>query len=163
MEWLEWALYAGVGCVAGFFAGLLGLGGGAIVGPLLIVIFVSLLAFDPAASTYLAIGTAMAVIALTSFISASTHARGGNVNWPFARLLAVGAVLGAWGGVHIALLIPASVLKFFLALFLLFNAFTFLLASRKSTDDQPTQTPAKPSALTAAIAKCAETIAGAPA
>lgn len=131
MEWVEWALYAGVGTVAGFFAGLLGIGGGAIVGPLLIVIFVSLLDFNADASAYLAIGTAMASIALTSFVSASTHARRGNIDWTPARRLSLGAIVGGLGGVHLALLIPAPALKFILAVFLSLNAFFFLFPSRR--------------------------------
>jgi len=119
---MEFLIYAGIGISAGFFAGLLGIGGGAIIGPLLVSMFTVMMGFDPSYATHLAIGSALGVIVFTSTISAFTHARGGNVQWHIAKLLAVGVLVGAYLGVELAVLLSPTVIKVMLVCFLFFNA-----------------------------------------
>lgn len=118
----DFFLYAGVGLLSGFFAGLLGIGGGAIVASLLIVIFSGRPEFPESVLAHAAIGTALAIVACTSAPSAFAHARRGGVDWNVARLMTVGAVLGALLGALLAERAPSFFLKALLALFLLRSA-----------------------------------------
>ena len=71
MEW--WLGYAAVGAAAGFFAGLLGIGGGAIVVPLLVMLFEAQ-GLPKAHILHLAVGTGMVSILFTSLSSMRAHA-----------------------------------------------------------------------------------------
>ena len=118
----DFFLYAGIGMLSGFFAGLLGVGGGAIVASLLIVIFSGRPEFPDAVLAHAAIGTALAIVACTSAPSALTHARGGRVQWGVLRIMIAGAIPGALLGALLAERAPSFFLKAFLALFLLRSA-----------------------------------------
>ena len=122
--------YAGIGALAGFFAGLLGVGGGAIVGPMLILVYTGVLGFSPDYAAHMAVATASAVIVLTAPVSAATHARHQNVNWRLAGQISAAAVCGALAGAHAAALAPAALLKILLLILLLANAVSVLLPRR---------------------------------
>lgn len=119
---MEYILYACIGAGAGFFAGLLGIGGGIIINPLLILVFNSFLDFDAVYATHMAIGTTLATIALIAPMSAATHIRNGGINFHLATLLSIGGAAGVGGGVLLAVYLPAAVLKILLAVFLLYTA-----------------------------------------
>jgi uncharacterized membrane protein YfcA len=82
----------GIGLVAGFFSGVLGVGGGILVVPLLI----GLVAYEPKP----AMAASLAAILFTSAAAGASHAQAGHVAWAdaaFVGLPAVGgAILGAW-------------------------------------------------------------------
>ena len=102
--------YILTGIIAGLTAGLLGLGGGAIIVPILYAIFVSQeLALN--ATMQLAVGTSLATIVFTSISSATTHHRLGNVQLKTALYLAPGIVIGALLGAAIADSLSTDVLK----------------------------------------------------
>jgi uncharacterized membrane protein YfcA len=83
---------AGIGLAAGFLSGVLGVGGGILIVPLLV-----------AAAGYRpkpAMATSLAAILLTAIAAAASHAQAGNVAWRDAALIGIpavaGAVFGAW-------------------------------------------------------------------
>ena len=89
------------GSVIGFLAGLFGIGGGAISVPVFYQVF-GVLGFDEAVRMPLAVGTSLAVIIPTSFISARAHLRRGTVDMDLLRLWAVPVILGVVLGALIA-------------------------------------------------------------
>ena len=91
MVWL--AAYAAVGAFVGFLAGLLGIGGGMTLVPILAALF-SAQALAPAHSVHLALGTGMASVMFTSSASVREHHRLGSVDWGIVRRLAPGMVGG---------------------------------------------------------------------
>lgn len=91
MFWL--AGYAAAGAFVGFLAGLLGIGGGMTLVPILATMF-SMQALAPDYSVHLALGTGMASILFTSSASARAHHRLGAVDWAIVRRLAPGMVAG---------------------------------------------------------------------
>jgi hypothetical protein len=102
----------GVGLAVGTLSGLMGVGGGLVMVPALL-----LLGYDQ----HLAQGTSLAVIVPVSLSGTLIHVRKGNVIWSFALWLSAGAVLGAWltaGGVF---RIPDPVLR------VIFGVFTLLV------------------------------------
>jgi uncharacterized membrane protein YfcA len=94
-------VFVGTGLLAGFIGGLLGVGGGIVIVPVLLEAFMAL-AVDEKVQMQLAVGTSLATIILTSIASISTHARRGVVDWPVLRLLGpallAGAMIGSFGG-----------------------------------------------------------------
>ncbi|HYP68437.1 MAG TPA: TSUP family transporter, partial [Thiobacillaceae bacterium] len=70
--------YLGLGLVAGFVAGLLGVGGGLIIVPALIWLF-DVQGVPPAIQPHLALGTSLASILFTSLSSVRAHHRHGAV------------------------------------------------------------------------------------
>jgi uncharacterized membrane protein YfcA len=120
------AAYVGLGLLVGFVAGLLGVGGGLIIVPVLIML---LHANDLAAGMepQLALGTSLASILFTSLSSVRAHHRHGAVVWPLVRRIAPGIVLGTLVGALLAAQMSAQVLKAFFVAFLFYAAFQMWL------------------------------------
>ena len=78
MEWL--AGYLAIGAAVGFFAGLLGIGGGAIMVPLLVMLFEAQ-GLPREHVLHLAVGSGMATIMLTSMSSVRSHSARGGLRW----------------------------------------------------------------------------------
>ncbi len=115
------AAYGGLGLVVGFVAGLLGVGGGLIIVPVLIVLLHAHelgIGIEP----QLALGTSLASILFTSLSSVRAHHRHGAVEWSLVRGIAPGIVFGTLAGAALATRMPAMVLKLFFLVFLFYAA-----------------------------------------
>ena len=86
-------MYLAAGAVAGLLAGLLGIGGGLVIVPMLVFCF-SLQHVDPAVTMHLALGTSMASIIFTSVSSFRAHHRRGAVHWGLVRRITLGIFTG---------------------------------------------------------------------
>lgn len=120
---IEWMLaFLLLGAFVGFMAGLLGVGGGGIMVPVLTTLF--LYQGIPAENViHLALGTSMAAIIVTSISSLRAHNTAGAILWPVVKVMSPGIVLGTF----LATCIAASASSFYLALFFsLFMAFVSL-------------------------------------
>jgi uncharacterized membrane protein YfcA len=117
--------YLALGAVAGFFAGLLGVGGGAIMVPVLALMFAAQ-GMPDAHLMHLALGTSMAAIVFTSISSLRAHHAHGAVQWPIVRRIAPGILLGTFGGAQLASLIPTRPLAIFFTVFMSYVAFQML-------------------------------------
>jgi len=88
-----------LGCIAGFLAGLLGIGGGLVIVPALIYMLPSL-GFDNDHIMTVAIATSLASIVFTSASASFAHQKNSNIPWPIAKqlmvMIAFGALLGAY-------------------------------------------------------------------
>ncbi|MFV9673724.1 MAG: sulfite exporter TauE/SafE family protein, partial [Acidimicrobiia bacterium] len=84
-----------LGLFAGAIAASLGLGGGIIFVPALVVLF----SFDQ----HIAQGTSLAVIFPTAIVATVAHARRGNVRWRLAIPIGTAGIAGAVVGAQIAL------------------------------------------------------------
>lgn len=109
------------GILAGLLAGLLGVGGGIVLVPLLTVIL-PLLGIEQSLVMHIAIATSMAVIAVTSISSARVHWQQGQVVCNLFRDLSLGTIVGTVVGVYFAHFLPGK------GLHLIFGLFTLLLA-----------------------------------
>lgn len=89
------------GVIAGILAGLLGIGGGIVVVPVLYYIF-TLLGVDESVKMHVAVGTSLATIIPTSIMSSRTHAAKGNLDKSLLKTLApslvIGVLIGTWLG-----------------------------------------------------------------
>ncbi len=128
----EFIIFIILGCFAGFIGGLLGLGGGLILVPAFIIIFVYL-GESMAVAPHLAIGTSLAIITIISLSSAYGHARYGHVLWPVVFMLAPGLIVGALIGVVIADQLPGPILKILFGVFAITIAIYMWLGNSQPT------------------------------
>jgi uncharacterized membrane protein YfcA len=119
-----------MGALAGLLAGLLGIGGGLIIVPVLALVFAGQ-GVDAAIIMHLAIGTSLATIVTTSLSSIRAHHRRGAVDWPVFVRITPGIILGSLLGSSLAALLPSDVLRTAFALFML------LVATRMAFDLAP--------------------------
>ncbi|HUT75945.1 MAG TPA: sulfite exporter TauE/SafE family protein [Armatimonadota bacterium] len=103
-----------VGAVAGGSSGLLGIGGGVIMVPALVVLF--------SLTQHAAQGTALAVMIPTAMVGAYSYAGEGKVNLPVAAALTVGAVVAARCGAGLASVLPREALRTLFALLMVIAA-----------------------------------------
>jgi uncharacterized protein len=98
------------GLVTGFLAGLLGIGGGGIVAPVLYEVF-GVLGIDPALRMHMAVGTSLAVMVPTTLRSFAAHRQRGGVDMTAFKRLAPAVFVGVVLGAAIARFAPGGLLK----------------------------------------------------
>lgn len=101
--------FALIGVLAGYLAGLLGIGGGFVVVPALTFLFLREEATAPWA-IHMAVATSLATMLVTSLSSIFSHHRRHAIRWPVVRSLAAGLVAGAALGALIADALDAAAL-----------------------------------------------------
>src|SRR5580704_7636103 len=124
--WLALAVVIG-GVITGILAGLFGIGGGAVIVPVLYEVF-GVLAVPDEVRMQLCVGTSIAVILPTTVRSYLTHRQKGLVITRVIRLWAIPAVLGVICGSVIAAFAPPAVFKIAFVLIAGFIATKFLFA-----------------------------------
>lgn len=110
-------IYLALGAFTGFFAGLLGIGGGSVMVPLLVIAFTAQ-GFPAGEVLHLALGTSMAAIVFTSLSSLRTHHQHGAILWPVVKAITPGILLGTLIGTKIASHIPTQTLAIIFASFI---------------------------------------------
>ncbi|MDR0735420.1 MAG: sulfite exporter TauE/SafE family protein [Zoogloeaceae bacterium] len=116
-----WLLYPLLGAVTGFFAGLLGIGGGAVMVPLLVVLFAAQgLGGDEI--MHMALGTSMATILFTAIASVRAHHRHRAVEWRIVAAITPGILLGTLLGARLASQVSSTALAFLFVVFILYVA-----------------------------------------
>lgn len=106
-----------LGMFVGIMAGLLGIGGGGILVPVLTTIFIYQ-GVPKDSVVHLALGTSMACIALTAFSSMRAHHAHGAVVWPLVKVMAVGVIIGTFAATFITTQLSSTALAIFFALFM---------------------------------------------
>jgi uncharacterized membrane protein YfcA len=128
MDW--WGAYLAIGVAVGFLAGLLGIGGGMVMVPMLVFVFTAK-GFPAEHMMHLALATSLATIAFTSLSSVRAHHRHDGVDWPVARAMAPGIVIGAFAAALVAGFIPTRPLAVF------FTGFMFYAAAQLFIEIKP--------------------------
>jgi len=130
-------IYLGLGAVAGILAGLMGIGGGLVIVPMLVFCFAGL-GFPDAHIMHLALGTSLASIIFTSISSFMAHHRRGAVHWDIVWRVTPGIIVGTLLGAYIASLMSTDILKSFLVVFLYYVAAQMLLGKKpKASREMP--------------------------
>lgn len=118
------------GICTGFLSGLMGIGGGVLMVPVL-TFLLSNKGVPNAMAVKMAIATSMATILFTALSSLRAHQRRGAVRWDFVRGMSPGVLLGALvAGAGVFALVKGPQLAVFFALFICFSA-TQMLLDRK--------------------------------
>ncbi|MDD9301846.1 MAG: sulfite exporter TauE/SafE family protein [Desulfobacter sp.] len=119
-------LYLGVGGIAGVLAGLLGIGGGLVIVPMLTFIFTAQ-GIDHGLLLHMALGTSLASILFTSVSSMRSHHKRGAVAWNVLAKITPGILVGTFGGSWIASMLSTNFLKGFFGVFLIYVATQMLM------------------------------------
>ena len=124
---MEWTLaYLVLGAFVGLFAGMLGIGGGAIMVPLLVLMMDAQgLPYDQI--VHLSVGTSMSTILFTSLSSVRSHQRRGSIRWDVFRSMTPGILLGGLIGAALASHIPSAALAIAFTVIIFFAATNMLL------------------------------------
>jgi len=107
---------ASAAAVAGFMAGLLGVGGGIIMVPALYYAF-TVLDFDIVTRMHLSVGTSLAIIIPTSIISTKTHMEYDAVDFKMVKSFGIFILLGVIAGTFLAVNLKTPALVLFFSIF----------------------------------------------
>ena len=120
-----------LGALSGFLAGLLGIGGGLVIVPVLIALL-PLTLIEPQLLMPMVLGTSLAAILLTSISALLAHKRSGNIPVKMLPPLIFGIGSGALVGSYFADVIPSDTLKLMFAVFVILMSLQMWFGSKKS-------------------------------
>ena len=120
--------------VAGFMAGLLGVGGGIIMVPALYYAF-TVLDFELATRMHLSVGTSLAIIIPTSIISTKTHMEYDAVDFKMVKSFGIFILLGVIAGTYLAVNLKTSALVLFFSIFACMVGLFFIFLREKLVDN----------------------------
>ncbi len=129
-----------MGSLAGFLAGLLGIGGGIILIPAFLAVF-PLAGFAPEVIVHVALGTSLGIILPTAISSSLGHRRRGNVQWRQVYWMALGGICGATLGASLAAALPGEKLKGLFGLMLILVGLMLLLQHRRLPPEREAGVP----------------------
>ncbi len=115
----------GIGLAAGILSGLLGVGGGIILVPAMVLLL--------GLSQTMAQGISLAVIIPTAISGATVHYRQGHLHLRDVRWLAIGGVAGGLGGSALALILPVLALRGLFGLLMVVVGVSMALPKRRAT------------------------------
>jgi len=143
MDW--WIVYLLMGLAVGFLAGMLGLGGGVVLVPLMVLVF-GAQHFPEDRILQLALGTSLASIIFTSISGLRAHHKHGAVRWDIVRDAAPGLMLGTLLGALVADKLPARYLAIVFVAFVCYSAVQLF----RDAKPKPSRTlPGRPGLLAA--------------
>ena len=124
------AVLAVAAAVAGFMAGLLGVGGGIIMVPALYYAF-TVLDFDIVTRMHLSVGTSLAIIIPTSIISTKTHMEYDAVDFKMVKSFGIFILLGVIAGTFLAVNLKTPALVLFFSVFAFIVGLFFIFVREK--------------------------------
>lgn len=132
------------GAFAGFLAGLLGVGGGTIIVPI-VLWFLHQQNVDSPYTQHLALGTSFAIMMFTTISSAWAQHRRGAIDWTIVQYLSPSMIVGSLMGAWLAKYLSVDFLQWFFIVFLYVIALQMLLKLKP----KPTRQLPKPTGLLA--------------
>jgi len=114
-----------LGAVVGFMAGLLGIGGGFTMVPVLVEVFSSQ-GFAREHIVSMAIGTSAGTIVFTAFSSARAHHAKGAVDWRVVSAMSPGIIVGSLIGPQLASALPPAIMAGVFGAFIWWGAWRML-------------------------------------
>jgi len=117
-------------CIAGFIAGLLGVGGGLVMVPALYYAF-SVLNFEIETKMHLALGTSLAIIIPTSIMSTRTHMKYNAVDFGLIKSFGIYIIIGVLLGTLLASKLKTAGLVLFFSIFAFLVGLFFIFLKNK--------------------------------
>jgi uncharacterized membrane protein YfcA len=121
------AAFAGVGLAAGLLSAVMGVGGGVILVPAMVLLFEF--------GQHAAEGTSLLVIVPTAIVGALRHGRTGFTDWRLGGVVGAGGLVGGIAGGAVAVAMPGAVLQRVFAVFLAAVAVRLLVAGSRRRPD----------------------------
>ena len=115
-----------IGVGSGFLGGLLGIGGGVVIVPALLLLYAITERIPESWQMVVAVGTSLASIGFTSASAAWAQHRAGYVDWTLFRRLVVYFAAGSFLAGFLAPLLPPDGYRLFIGLFLAFAGIVML-------------------------------------
>ncbi len=113
-----------VGIVAGLLSSMVGIGGGVVIVPALVLLL--------GMSQHHAQGTTLAMLSIpVSLVAAFTYYKKGMVDWRIAIILAIGFVVGGYFGSRVAVNMSPLAIKRFFAIVMIVIALKYLFVDKK--------------------------------
>ncbi|WP_316357668.1 sulfite exporter TauE/SafE family protein [Candidatus Neptunichlamydia sp. REUL1] len=125
-----------IGILAGILSGLLGIGGGVVTIPCLVLVF-SKLDIPQGAMMHLAIGTSLAAMVFNTFSGSYTHHKKQAVLLYIVKPMALGVILGAILGATAANFLSSHFLQIFFGIFEILLGIRFFLPDSKTSKKHP--------------------------
>lgn len=125
MPWTAQLLLLLTGALAGLAAGFLGIGGGAVLTPLCLVIYpllYPLLGVENSELVRVIFGTNMALIAVFSLSAVTSHVKAGKIDLRTILILGIPGAFGAFAGGWFATMVSGLVLKHLFAILLMVSS-----------------------------------------
>lgn len=119
--------YLILGLATGVLSGLMGVGGGVILVPAMVLLF--------GFTQHAAEGTSLLIIIPIAIVGSARHAKNGYTDWRLGMILGAGGVVGAWLGASVALQLDADLLQRMFAIFLLLTGVHLLWSTRRRSLD----------------------------
>ena len=125
-----WIILILIGVASGMLSGFVGVGGGLIIVPAL-VLFLEF-------SQKMAQGTSLAILLLpVGILAVMEYYKHGYIDIKIALIISAGFVVGGFFGSRIALVLPQDTIKKVFAVFMLIVAIKMLFFDKKSTEKEP--------------------------
>jgi len=128
------AVLAAAAAVAGFMAGLLGVGGGIVMVPALYYAF-TVLDFDILTRMHLSVGTSLAIIIPTSIISTKTHMEYDAVDFKMVKSFGIFILIGVILGTFLAVNLKTPPLVLFFSMFAFMVGLFFIFLREKLVEN----------------------------
>jgi uncharacterized protein len=128
-------LFIGLGCIAGFLAGLFGVGGGFVMVPILIISFEHV-GVSSSVLTHVAIGTSLFVVVFTSIMSAYQHRKQENIHWRSVFVIGFSSALTAFAATRLAAGLSGRYLRVAFALIVITSAIRMLIESETKAQEK---------------------------
>ena len=129
MDWFFGYIF--IGLIVGFIAGMLGIGGGTTLVPLLVFAFTAQ-SFDSARILHIALGTTITSIIFTSISSVKQHHSRGVVRWDIFKIAAPGLIFGTLLGTFVADFLDSKSLAIFFVLFVYYSSIKLFFDSKNT-------------------------------
>ncbi|MDF2178995.1 sulfite exporter TauE/SafE family protein [Aliiglaciecola sp. CAU 1673] len=123
-----------LGAIAGYMAGLLGIGGGLIIVPALMYLLQTVLHLPLDLVMPMSVATSLSTIIFTGLSSFLAHWRLGNLDWQIFLVCAIGIAIGAISGAQVAVLLPGETLKNIFAALVMFLALRMAFGRNRVSD-----------------------------
>ncbi|MEM7174633.1 MAG: sulfite exporter TauE/SafE family protein [Chlamydiota bacterium] len=133
MAYLDILIFLAIGLGSGFLAGLLGIGGGIVVVPSLLLYF-QLLQSPLQVQMQLAVGTSLAAMVLTTASAGISHYRKKAVDFSFAAFLGIGNIGGAICGAYLTGTFPSRWLQIVFGIFECLIGIRFFFPQKQRPD-----------------------------
>jgi len=117
-------------CIAGFMAGLLGVGGGLVMVPALYYAF-SVLNFEIETKMHLALGTSLAIIIPTSLMSTRAHMKYNAVDFGLIKSFGIYIIIGVFFGTLLTSKLKTAGLVLFFSIFAFLVGLFFIFLKNK--------------------------------